>query len=285
MIQDENEAYHRDMTRISKSKLDVIAKSPLHFWAKFLDPNRKPEPPTAWGVTGNAVHTAILEPHKFDRRYTVVPANAPKKPTAVQLNAKNPSADTIAAIEWWASFNAANAGKSILTAEEYEEARGMQDAVLSHPSAAALLVSEDLKVEETLEFTEPHTGVNCKMRRDAFNTRLGWTLDLKTTESAHPEDFAKSVHKYRYHVQDAFYSDGHMAVHNEYPEAFIFIAVEKKYPHAVACYQLSDAAVNLGRELYMRDLDTYLHCMRTGIWKGYSDDIERLELPKWAYKV
>lgn len=285
MLEDENDAYHRDMTRISKSKLDVIAKSPLHFWAKFLDPKRKPESDTEWGVTGNAVHTAILEPHKFDAKYIVVPPHAPKRPTSVQINAKKPSDDTLIQIEWWRRFNNDNAGKSILSADEYEEIRGMQDAVFKHPTASAILISEDLKVEEKLEFTDPHTGEECKLRRDAFNTKLNWTIDLKTTEDASKEGFAKSVAKYRYHVQDAFYTDGHLAVHNEFPEAFIFIAVEKKHPHAVACYQLNRTAFEMGRELYIRDLNTYKECKETGIWKGYSDEIELLELPKWALKL
>lgn len=285
MKTDENEAYHRDLTRISKSKLDVIAKSPLHFWAKFLDPNRVPEPPTEWGTTGNAVHTAILEPHKFDRRFVVMPENAPKKPTSAQINAKNPSADTVTAIEWYARFHEANKGKSILSAEDYRDVRGMQDAVFKHPAAMALLVTDDIIAEETIEFDEPHTGEPCKLRRDAFNKRYGLTLDLKTTENASPSEFARSVNSYRYHVQDAFYTDGHLAKFGENTNGFVFIAVEKKAPYAVAVYQLTNRAVQLGRELYIRDINTYQECRRTGIWRGYSDEVEPLDLPQWAYRI
>lgn len=281
---DENELYHQDTSRISKSKLDIIETSPLHYWAKFLNPNRKQEPDKAWGVLGNAFHTAVLEPSKFDKRYIVIPDNAPKKPTSAQVNAKNPSADTLTQIEWWARFNREHAGKSILDASDYEDVRRMQDAVFNHPSASQLLAS-DLTVEETFEFDEPTTGAPCKIRRDAYNHKYRLTLDLKTTDSAHPEDFAKSAFKYRYHVQDAFYTDGYSFATGEYPDGFVFIAVEKKPPYAVACYRLTATAVNIGREAYLRNLDTYMKCIRSGEWPGYSDLIENLELPKWAYKV
>lgn len=282
---DENELYHQDTSRISKSKLDIIEQSPLHYWAKFLDPNRKPQADTEWGVMGNAFHTAILEPTKFDRRYIVLPENAPKKPTSAQVNAKNPSADTLTQIEWWTRFNNDNQGKSILDKSEYEDIKHMQDAVFNHPSASQLLIESDLTVEEPLLFDEPTTGAPCKLRRDAYNHRLNVTLDLKTTESAHPEDFSKSAFKYRYHVQDAFYTDGCAYSTGEYPQGFVFIAVEKKAPYAVACYSLSATAVNIGRDAYLRNLDTYMKCIRSGEWPGYSDKIENLELPKWAYRV
>ena len=68
-----NEAYHGDTTRISKSGLDLIAKSPAHYWSRYLDPNREKKEPTAAMLLGTAVHFAILEPEEFGRRYQVLP--------------------------------------------------------------------------------------------------------------------------------------------------------------------------------------------------------------------
>jgi hypothetical protein len=56
-----NEAYHSGHG-ISKSGLDLIARSPAH----FIGAEKKDLPSFA---LGSATHCAILEPHEFDKRY------------------------------------------------------------------------------------------------------------------------------------------------------------------------------------------------------------------------
>ena len=269
------------VVRLSKSRLDIIAQSPMHYWAKYIDPNRVPEPPKEWGIFGNAFHTAVLEPSKFDRRYVVLDDTD----ICNQIGGSKPRT-TNKYKEWLDSVTRVNAGKTFLTKDDYEVIRRMQDSVYSHSIAQFLLVKGECTVEEKIDFTEPNKGVDCRLRRDAFQQKHRVTIDLKSTESAAPEDFSRSINNYRYHVQDAFYSDGHMAATNEYPQGFVFIVVEKKPPYITECYQLPDHAVALGRDLYMRDIDTYLRCKETGVWHGYTDGtLNTIDLPKWAYRV
>jgi len=56
---------------ISKSHLDLVANSSLrHYWAKYIDPNREPDPePTPTQIKGSALHAAILEPERFPELY------------------------------------------------------------------------------------------------------------------------------------------------------------------------------------------------------------------------
>ena len=60
----ENADYHRH-SAISKSGLDVVAKSPLHYWARYLDPKREVPEPTAAMRIGTALHTLVLEQDQF----------------------------------------------------------------------------------------------------------------------------------------------------------------------------------------------------------------------------
>jgi len=39
-----NEEYHADPA-VSASHLHMVAKSPYHYWSRYLDPNRPPEKP------------------------------------------------------------------------------------------------------------------------------------------------------------------------------------------------------------------------------------------------
>ncbi len=63
---------------------------------------------------------------------------------------------------------------------------------------------------------------------------------------------------------------------------FVFIAVEKTPPYAVALYELDAEAVDLGRALARRDLARYANARDFGVWPGYPDAVQSLSLPKWA---
>jgi len=272
-----NEDYHSG-PGISKSHLDVVAKSPLHYWDKYVNDNREPEEPTDSMILGTATHTAILEPDLFPSLYVVVPGDAPKRPTSVQRKAKNPSAETLLAIDWWDDFNQANAGKTILDAEDYKTCLAMRDAVHIHSSAGRLL--QGGRSEQSFYCIEEETGELIKCRPDYLRGD-GGMVDVKTTEDASPAGFAKSVVNYRYYVQAPWYTDIPLRLYGEIVPYFVFVAVEKKRPYAVATYFVENEQLDVGRERYMKDLRLIAECKQAGNWPGYSQEIEPLKLPRW----
>jgi hypothetical protein len=93
------------------------------------------------------------------------------------------------------------------------------------------------------------------------------------------------VANYRYHAQEAFYTDGYrFANPGEFADelSFIFVAVEKEAPFGVAVYELDQEAVNIGRALYKRNLETYVRCRAANEWPAYPNEVQTLSLPKWA---
>nr|DAD96050.1 MAG TPA: Exodeoxyribonuclease 8 [Myoviridae sp. ctpjm1]DAS09538.1 MAG TPA: Exodeoxyribonuclease 8 [Bacteriophage sp.] len=109
-----------------------------------------------------------------------------------------------------------------------------------------------------------------------------WGGDLSQGVSA-PAAFAKTCANYRYHVQDAFYSEGYYRAAGHWPAGFVFIAVEKKPPYSVGVYTLDDTAKACGRELWQRELRSLKHARETNAWQStYSSDIRTLSLPVWA---
>jgi exodeoxyribonuclease VIII len=123
-------------------------------------------------------------------------------------------------------------------------------------------------------------GVNVKCRPDWIHDN-SVLVDLKTTENAGPNAFAKSVANFRYHVQAAFYTDICRESGIDV-KAFVFIAVEKNPPFAVSVYELDSDSIEVGRTLYQRNLETYRRCRETDHWPAYSTAIETLTLPRWA---
>ena len=261
----QNADYHRHLA-VSKSGLDQIAKSPLHYWARYLDPNRVwPEPTPAMRL-GTAFHTHVLELDQWDKQIAVAPGDINRR--------------TKEGKEQWAAFEADAKRKTVITADDAEVVMAMGRSVWRHPAAAMLLHWQG-KAETTHMWTDPTTGAECKCRPDWLTNDGNLIIDLKTTEDASPSGFQRSVANYRYHCQASWYLDGVEAATGHRPDQFIFICVEKKPPYAVAVYAADAEMIHIGAETAARDLARLVECKASNTWPGYSDQIEPLSLPAW----
>lgn len=254
-----NQDYHA-MEGVSKSGLDQFAKSPAHYISALQTPRAE----TQAMRIGSLFHSLILEPETI----RIVPAPACDRRT------KAGKAE-------YAEFCAVNEGAEVVSADEWEMLSGMACSIKDHPAANALLGGNG-RAENSLFWKDVDTGVLCKCRPDFYRAD-GIVVDLKTTEDASPRAFMCSIAKYRYHVQSAFYSDGLTTA--LFPvKGFVFVAVEKKPPYAVAVYQLDNQAVEAGRVLYKDELLKMAVCMVDNNWPAYSTRIETLSLPDWAVR-
>jgi exodeoxyribonuclease VIII len=184
-----------------------------------------------------------------------------------------------------------NGHRRILTPEEWDTVHRMRDAVMAHPAACALLTGCEFVTEYSAYARDPETGVLRRVRPDLWRFD-GIVGDLKTTEDASQEGFARSIAKFGYDMQHAYYLDTlNLALDQSetddfqpYPlkaSAFVFIVVEKKPPHAVAVYVLDDESVALGRAKYRQALDVYAQCEASGVWPGYGEAVQTISLPQW----
>lgn len=261
-----NNEYHGDNTRISKSGLDLIHKTPAHYYAAHLDPNRKPlsdEDAAKFFLDGTAAHAIVLEPRMFGESYIV-------RPSFSRTFGTSKAAEM---------FDSLSNGKTVLDLATYDMLQRMRDAVYAHPVAAALLRSG--RAEQTIHWTDPTTGAPCKCRPD-WDSDMDYIVDLKTTDDISPSGFARSSAKYRYFVQDPFYMDGIEIATGRRRNGFVLIAVEKKPPYQVEIYTHSEQDIELGRQQYLENLETYMECKRTGIWPAFKDrKVKTLVLPSY----
>lgn len=253
--------YHKSAAT-SKSQLDQFAKSPAHYLAS-LATQRKETPAMR---IGSIFHGMVLEPERV--KIAVAPACDKR------------TKDGKAA---WEAFCLENAGAEIVTADEGEMLNGMAESIRKHPSASALLSGQGV-AEGSCFWYDERSGELCRCRPDKYRQDLGIIVDLKTTEDASPKEFARSIAKYNYHMQSAFYQDGVEAATGDYIKGFVFVAVEKKAPYAVAVYQLDMQGVEAGRVEYQRLLLDLADCKASGKFPAYSDRIETISLPAWTAK-
>jgi hypothetical protein len=239
---------------INNSSLKLINKSPLHYKSS-LEIKRDE---TKALVIGSAVHCSVLERESFFDRYAVAPK--------IDKRTKE-GKERFTELE--------SSGKIILGADDFEQISAITNAVLFHDTASKILAEGRAEVSVFTEVLD----VQAKCRIDWH--RPGILTDLKTTDDASPSGFARSVANYGYAMQAAWYLDCCEAAGLD-ARTFIFIAVEKSPPYAVAIYELTPESIEVGRIQYQRALALYKHCMATGEWPGYDTSIIQLSLPQWA---
>lgn len=260
-----NEAYHAG-PGISKSSLDAVAKSPAHYFARYLDENRPEREPTAAMIAGTLAHCAVLEPEEFANRYAVGP-------------------DISKATKEWKAFEASLAdGRQAIKPDQLKQAFAQSTSVRSIPDIADLLSKGFAEV--SAYWHDEETGILCKCRPDWVHPCDDGSViivDLKTTTDASPREFSRSIAEWRYHVQAAWYADGYAKASGLTVRGFVFAAVETDFPHLPAAYMLDEESIEQGRIDYRRNLETYAECLACGIWPGYEKEIQLTRIPNWAF--
>jgi len=262
-----NEQYHSDTSSISKSGLDKIESSPLDYWWHYLRPEREDFVPTKEMKFGTAVHYAVLEPNEFQKKYVPMPTIDKRT---------NIGKAEFASLTSMCEAN----NQTLIDVTDFDNVRRMRDAIFKHPTAKLLF--QNGLAEKTFMFQEPNTGANCKIRPDWLDNTSGLIVDLKTTEDATPNGFGKSAWEYKYYKQDPFYLDGLEVCGND-RSGFVFVNIEKTEPFKIGIHYMDNRSRQLGRDEYLRNCETYVRCLETGIWKGYDEKISEVSLPAWAF--
>ncbi|EFC2859284.1 exodeoxyribonuclease VIII [Escherichia coli] len=256
-----NENYHAG-PGVSKSQLDDIADTPaLYLWRKNAPVDTTK---TKTLDLGTAFHCRVLEPEEFSNRFIVAPefnrrTNAGKEEEKAFL------------------MECASTGKTVITAEEGRKIELMYQSVMALPLGQWLVESAG-HAESSIYWEDPETGILCRCRPDKIIPEFHWIMDVKTT--ADIQRFKTAYYDYRYHVQDAFYSDGYEAQFGVQP-TFVFLVASTtvecgRYP--VEIFMMGEEAKLAGQQEYHRNLRTLADCLNTDEWPA----IKTLSLPRWA---
>ena len=248
---------YRAQRGISKSDLDLIHQSPaLLEWAR-----NAPSDGSEAVDLGTHVHCAVLEPDVFAGTYRKAPAGG------------RTAADK-ASVEAFAEHCKAS-GKICLDADTYDMVIAMRDSVLAHPTARDLLTGDG--ISESSIFGELD-GVRVKCRPDRLIRERNILVDVKKVDDI--DHLARSIQKFRYYVQAAFYSDIYEQWTGHRPR-FIFVAVGERRSigrHPVRVFELEQAWAEAGRQEYKYDLERAREMEEFGVGMH----VEALELPRWA---
>ena len=271
------DVYH-GMHAVSASRLRVFARNPggpqlyhQRYVAKSLE-----DSDSEAMLEGRAIHCLALEgAEKFAREYVTVPEDAPKRPTKAQLNAKKPGPATVAAVRWWSDFDAANAGREVITGDMLARVECVERAIRGHPLAAQLFARGEAEMTWRVRAPGlPHLPpLQC--RPDWFCAEgceltdgRPFILDIKTTGTLDEEEFGswqRGFELHGYHRQAAFY----MAILDLLGvdvRDFLFVVPEKCAPYGVKIGRLNDRALAQGQDEVARLLMRLDECYGRNLW-------------------
>jgi PDDEXK-like domain of unknown function (DUF3799) len=249
---------------INKSGLDLIDRSPAHYWALSpMNPQREESTSSSAMRLGSVLHTAILEPEQFDKRYLVAPDGVTFAMKEGKFIKDLAAAKGMTAISW----------KDSVTARE--AARAVRES-----AAGEVLFSSGGMVEITIVWQDPETSVFCKARIDYLAKDYSYIVDPKSTDDARRHKFARSVAEYNYHRQAAWYTWG-LSVLTGKTAPFIFAAIEKTPPYGCIFYKSSEEMLIAGLKETRSLLNIYAECLDKNEWPGYASEISDIDLPAW----
>lgn len=241
------------------------------------------EPVSPSMLAGSLVDCLWLEPEKFQDRYTVLPPDAPAKPTSRQINAKKPSDATIKAIEFWKNLESQN--KTIITANEAKEGTTAAKALADHSIAKVLHARSDKQVVlrgdcPLLNNQYENQVVQAQAMLDMYDKSEATVIDLKQTHDVSSHAIDKTVVRYEYFLQMAFYRKCLRSAGLPCDKA-VLIFQRSAPPYDVHVKQLDEEYLAFGETLCQVRLDL----LKTIHPKTLADNqIETLTIPSYLAK-
>ncbi len=265
------EDYISNKEYISSHGLMDILRSPFHY-KKGLE---KAKEPTKAMIIGSAFHSLLLEPKEFDKEYMIF--NKPERDKTMASKENK-----LALLEM-----KEKCGNKLLMEDEFDIIQNMKNEAISNKRIMELM---DIKgyVEQSIYFEDQEFKVKAKIRPDKNCIDNDTLIDVKTTNNASPDDFARQCMNFNYDLQLAFYADTLSELSkSKYTNIFI-IAIENQYPYACQVYNCVELGfIDIGRKKYKKAMAEYVECLKTKKWKGYEKYSENeygiidLKLPPW----
>lgn len=266
MIKSETNAEYHSTEPLSKSRLFEMRKSPQ--WFRYCEDHPQGKTPSM--LLGSVFHTLVLEPHRFEHEYVLIPNVDRRTKDGKML---------------WDTAMSEAEKKEIVPQEVYDTASAMAEAVRNNKIANYLSKGE---VEQSYYTTDAMTGIEYKVRPDVFKMvgERGLIVDFKSTSDASTDAFRRDAIKYGYDLQSAMYTAAVQAERG-IPCDFVFVAVEKDPPYMINVMQCDPLWITRGTDLFREYIGLYKECMTTGNWFGLNgsmDMINNLALPSYLAK-
>ena len=268
--------YHADTEYVSNSDLRLFRDSIPRYHGLRIAKTIAPEDDTSARALGTAVHACLLQPSIVNDLLVQWPVGDGKQAEVKRARERvsteaghtaNPKIRTIGE-------------RTIVTVDEWNQAKAMAAAALKHPLVAEMVEMPGY-CEQAVRVNSPETG-KIKARFDKlFET--GHILEIKTTRRLHPEAFSRDAYSLGYHRQAAFYEDVRDLAMGAGQGVFVFVVICSIEPYETVVYSLEEKARDLGRLENYQLLAELRERQERNDWSSRWAKVQRLDLPYYAY--
>jgi hypothetical protein len=271
-----NEDYHQGEGVSSSVVKRAADKTAEHAWASYFDPDREKSDPTPAMKIGTAIHTAVLEPDEYPKRYVILPAGLNRS----TKDGKATYADLALVAE--------EAGAELIKAEDHATVQKAAASMARSPVWRKLHAQGI--AEASFFWIDEETGVLCKIRPDwmTWDPHRGLDprpddaiVDLKSAIDASPDGFGRAAYNLGYYTSAAMYLEGFHRATGVRVDTFVWAGLEKEEPFAKAFYYPDSTGLEWGHKQFRKGLRTIADCMDSGKWPGYPQVLQPMGLPKW----
>lgn len=262
-----------NLTALRSSYLKPLKKSPAHLQTSLQEERVESEA----FRQGKLVHKFLENPEKFMESYVVEPEftglTKDGKDSKRSAEAKN------LRCAWRASIPD---DKVILKTDDVDLIKGISKSVREHTLVRNLL--KEGMSETSLWVNDAENEVTLASRPD-FIAKEGFIVDIKTTRSAHPDDFTRDIFSpggYHYVLQASLYARCAKLAGLQRSDSFVFIAIEKEPPYCLNVFPLDHGCLAVGDSYVEKLIKLYGQCLKSGEWPGYSTKAVPVNIPTWV---
>lgn len=289
--------------KVSVSGVIECYESPAHFESKYI---LKESEETDAMRLGTAIHMAILEPEKFLQSYVEEPSDIPanvlesldqlkEKCVAYGLKKSGTKAELLQVlidnghdfVSYDSYVEQYRAGRELMKPKDWRAAQRIVARIKSKKMLNYLISGGE--PEKLAWALHERTGLIISFKADYFKTLKAPVLgceaavtDAKKVPSVKKRRFEAMIWDRSMFIQAALYVDLLEALTKK-KTLFNWLAVDAKPPYPVMGYPADFGLLEAGRNEYNKTLDTLVECFKTNVWPDYSNELQTVTMPKYAW--
>lgn len=286
---------------LSSSAIKEALKTPLHFFYHQQRTFKKKN--TEHFELGTFIHSALLEPKKFDRVAVMPEVNKSTNdglctaiefywqllrlsPDCVLSELKQPALrEKLHELEERCDY-------SIISQEDALIVGVLRRAFYTYAGGLLPLLLQNAKYELSMYGTDPFSGQKVKIRPDALllseDIGVNAIVSIKSTAATTIEGFTADAAKYRYELSEGMYLDVASQITGRQFTATIMIMAQTVIPFQIAVFYWSAEDLQIGKYKYRQAIDTIAECAANKSYPGFevnasagSLGIIEMKLPDW----
>ena len=268
----------------SSSALKEILKTPRHY---LIHKNEElPKRSADHFELGTFVHSAFLEPAKFDKVIVEPKANKAtiegcKELVIFYWRTLNMYGEDLSQLNHGAlkylvvelRSKAEELGCTFVKEDDAQIINCIRATYKMYGGGILPKIFKAIKSEVSMYGKDPSTGLKVKIRPDALmleeNFGVNGIISLKTTSATTEDAFVRDAAKYKYELSEGMYLDVASSVTGRRFSATLMVVLQTVVPYGIMVFYWDAEDLYVGKYKYHQALDILKQCKDTNQWLGF----------------